>query len=94
MEKKNLGTMVSAAREKKDLSLSGLAEEVKKSGFKRKVSTTFLSKVESGGTVPSVKVIESLAKALDLPIKGLFEQARTDAIAIATERIDKRFAAK
>ena len=91
MEKKNFGTMISALREEKKMSLSALAEAAKKAGFKRKVSTTFLSKVESGQTVPSVKIIEALAKALSASLKPLLDQAREDAIVIATEKINKRF---
>lgn len=93
MEKKNLGTLVANLREQKKMTLIDLADAAKEAGFKRKVSTTFLSKVESGTTVPSLQVITALAKALGASLKTFVDQAKEDAVKLATERINQRYAA-
>lgn len=62
-----LGAQLKAARERKNYTLKQLAE-------RSDLSIGFISQVERGQTDPSLSSLKSLAAALDIKLKDLFDQ--------------------
>ena len=61
-----LGLNIRFYRRYKDYKQEGLSE-------KAGISTVYLSKIENAHSVPSLHVIFSIAKALQIPVHKLFE---------------------
>lgn len=64
---KALGVHVKQLRRQKDLSIAGLAEAAG-------ISSGMLSKLENGQISPSLNTLQSIAKALGIPMSSLFSE--------------------
>src|SRR4051795_11997373 len=65
---RQLGEYIRLQRQMADLSLRGMAELTK-------VSNAYLSQVERGLHQPSLRVLQAIAQALDIPADPLLEHA-------------------
>lgn len=67
MEKlaKRIGRRISTLRTKQDLTLEKLA-------YENDISKGYLSELEAGKKLPSLKMLEKIAEALEVDIKELF----------------------
>lgn len=63
---KSIGREVRSAREKLGITISELAKS-------SRISAGMLSKIENGQTSPSLSTLQSLAKALNVPVTSLFK---------------------
>jgi transcriptional regulator with XRE-family HTH domain len=60
----NIGSTIKMCRHKRGLQLKDLAEETK-------LSVSYLSLIEQGKRTPNLEVLETIAKALDIPLNIL-----------------------
>ena len=63
---KSLGSRVSAYRKTAGLTQEALAEKIR-------VASETISRLERGFTIPSLRTLEKIAKALDVGLKDLFD---------------------
>ena len=77
-----LGEYIRMQRQMADLSLRGMAELTK-------VSNAYLSQVERGLHQPSLRVLQAIAEALDIPADVLLAQAGVRVIGPRRRRADQ-----
>lgn len=80
--REQLGARIKEIRRLRFLSQEQLAETVG-------LDSKFISKIEVGRSSPSLETMESIARALEVEIKDLFEFAHLQAGGVKAEEIEK-----
>ena len=77
-----LGARIKVLRKARELSQEQLSEKVD-------VDPRYISRIEVGANVPSLETMDSIARALDVEIKDLFEFMHLQAGGVKIEEIEK-----
>lgn len=70
-----LGKFLRSVREKRGLSLRGLARlsQMKESKSERALTYSHISKIEKGGANPNIRTLQKFSEALDIPLVVIIE---------------------
>lgn len=87
---KTFGQIIRIKREEHDWTGQELLDRVKKH-IDGSLSTSYLSRIEKVGEIPSPKLTQALSIVLGIEPEELFEQARKEKIMKFTQEIEKTY---